>query len=243
MKKRIILVLIFLLLIPLLIIMLYPFLDGSLIQLIEMESEIKTHEWYKKRLKRYKIKICDFNLTHPSYSLITEEDILGRGKLTYEILHYELGRAHPFSFKWGVDYLGGTTVKNTTYPQLLKLVKKDCDRFQKSSSLNADPNDTRWVYSKAEPPKTPEQIAEQKKKDRDYLYEFYIQDLSKYNKKEIEILVKIFGDWREMPKEEFIDFMEAQKNKQLTPKEQKEVDLIRKARKKRGAEQEARDLK
>lgn len=50
---------------------------------------------------------------------------------------------------WDKNRTGGTTVKNTTFEELLKMVKQDCSQFQKPKG-NPDDETINWRYSPAE---------------------------------------------------------------------------------------------
>lgn len=63
---------------------------------------------------------------------------------------------------WDNARTGGTTVKNTTFPELVKMVKEDCYQFQEGHG-DYYGEDLAWSYSPytPEPEKTPEEIAEE----------------------------------------------------------------------------------
>ena len=50
--------------------------------------------------------------------------------------------------EWETSYTGGTTIKNTTFPELVKMVKEDCSQFQYGYD-NPDPDGPRWTYTAA----------------------------------------------------------------------------------------------
>ncbi|MDD5305912.1 MAG: hypothetical protein PHU25_01190 [Deltaproteobacteria bacterium] len=139
---------------------------GKHVSLVESESEINTSDWYKETLIQYDIESCHFGVLTPEYALITEEDILGDGNRDYELLYYQIENRLPFTSNWQITYTGGTTVYNTTFPELVKMVKADCGQFQKSKGNHDDPT-INWSYSPyiPEPELTPEEKAEQERQD------------------------------------------------------------------------------
>jgi hypothetical protein len=50
--------------------------------------------------------------------------------------------------QWRNSRIGGTTVTNTTFEELVKMVKKDCSQFQYGYA-NPDPEGPRWTYTGA----------------------------------------------------------------------------------------------
>lgn len=63
--------------------------------------------------------------------------------------------------EWKRSRLGGTTIKNTTFPELVKMVKEDCSQFQDDYN-NPDSNGIDWGYREAEPEIIPEPVSELK---------------------------------------------------------------------------------
>ena len=104
---------------------------------------------------------CNWDILHPEFASI-----------------YHFGDKIRISFKkvdniflvsdkeWMDSYIGGTTVKNSTFPQILKMVKEDCYQFQKTF-YQGDDNKLYWTYTKKieKRIKTKEEIGEEKKRE------------------------------------------------------------------------------
>ena len=89
---------------------------------------------------------------------------------------------------WGKNGVGATDIKNTTFPELVKMVKEDCGQFQDGYD-NPDPDGPAWTYSKAEI------IEEQAESIR--LYSFR-------NVRYMDIFKEIYGDMSTMTDEELV---------------------------------------
>ncbi len=48
--------------------------------------------------------------------------------------------------EWESEYTGGTDVENTTFPELVEMVKEDCSQFQKAKGSASDET-INWSYS------------------------------------------------------------------------------------------------
>jgi len=123
-----------------------PFLLKKDIAEIMRASEIETSEWLQNRAQQYDVIRCEFNLKRPVYVFIYEskfEDLID-----YHIHFYEENRDTVFSQNFQSTYTGGTTVTNTTFPELVKMVKKDCEQFKHAKGDFRDMI-INWSYSPA----------------------------------------------------------------------------------------------
>jgi hypothetical protein len=90
---------------------------------------------FPNKFKNKEIVKCDlFDIFSPKYAFVGEyNDELNSKKIFF----YKIKKESIFSNQnLTDDYIGGTDIKNTTFPELLKMVKKDCSQFQKSSSVD-----------------------------------------------------------------------------------------------------------
>ena len=116
---------------------------------------LSQNEYVQKAMKKYKVVECKFNLTNPEYALVAlehyvypEDDV---DRKIWHVTFHNFSRSNIFSPNWKIDYTGGTTIKNTTFPHLVKLVKQDCSQFQKSKGNHTDET-INWSYSKKSVP-------------------------------------------------------------------------------------------
>lgn len=112
---------------------------------------------------------CNYNVLDPEFAttfFIKEEG--------------NIGFYRPNKIFWGSEqdwdnsYTGGTTIKNTTFPELVEMVKDDCYQFQEGHG-DYYGEDLAWSYSPYEP--EPE-MTEQDIIDleiRDMMRELYMQ--------------------------------------------------------------------
>lgn len=146
-----------------------PFILEKHIDAIKIDSEIETNEWFQNRVQKYTIIRCESGLLRGLYGFVYENKFK---TITDEHIHfYQTMRDSIFSWTFNTQYTGGTTVKNTTFPELVKMVKKDCSQFQDSYFDKSELGDTtgmndfekterwhetefkniRWTYSPYEP--------------------------------------------------------------------------------------------
>ena len=104
-------------------------------------------------IKDYQAVPCSFDLFSPAYGLITfahyQYPERGIDRESLSVGFYNLSRNTIFSTNWSAVRTGGTTVKNTTFEELLAMVKKDCSQFQETGSISLSLDEMRWVYSAA----------------------------------------------------------------------------------------------
>ena len=100
---------------------------------IKIPKVIATDSWVFKfpdKYEQYEIVKCNlFDVMNPEYAFVGILTVYGTR--SYEVDFYNLEKNNPFS-ETKVNYTGGTTVTNTTFPELVKMVKEDCGQFQES---------------------------------------------------------------------------------------------------------------
>ena len=132
-----------------------PFFSKKNIEKVIMASEVKTNEYFKNTVQEYLVLSCGFKLDSINYAFVYEENFENRKY--YGIEHYALEKSSIFSQNLTIKFLGATTIKNTTFPELVKMVKEDCSQFQQAKGDPADKT-INWSYSPytPEPEKEPE---------------------------------------------------------------------------------------
>jgi|GEM_PF-5174488 len=117
--------------------------------------------WYEdenKVISHSEIIRCDNNLLHPAVAFLSEHVLL---EDIDELKVYFYRIKDIFSKNENTrDFIGVATVTNTTFPELVKMVKEDCSQFQADYN-NPDSDGIDWGYREAEPAPTPEQIKEE----------------------------------------------------------------------------------
>jgi len=118
--------------------------------------------------KNYEIVNCNFNLKNPEHAFVSFQHYIypedNSEMKFWRVDFYDLSRTNIFSLNWNIQRTGGTDIKNTTFPELVKMVKEDCGQFQKSKGNHDDPS-INWSYSEytPEPVLSPEAQAVQDK--------------------------------------------------------------------------------
>jgi hypothetical protein len=95
---------------------------------------------------------CDYNIFYPKFAYPFNLDLVSDDGYEFnkKMISFH-SPVHLFSQtkkEWETSYIGGTTIENTTFPELVKMVKEDCSQFQKAKG---DPKDEtiNWSYSPA----------------------------------------------------------------------------------------------
>jgi len=111
-------------------------------------------EKIQKIIKNYDIVQCRHSIFKPKYSIVAHK-YYSEDRQTYDVAFYSPIRHNILSSSWQIDYTGGTTVKNTTFDELVAMVKDDCNQFQEAKG---DPSDEviNWSYSPYIPEKEEE---------------------------------------------------------------------------------------
>jgi len=132
----------------------------------------------RSSIKENILQICNLNIYKPKVAFVYHD--IGNKNYknnSLEIGFYDVSRNNPFSTNWQTEYTGGTTIQNTTFPELVKMVKEDCSQFQKAKGDFHDKT-INWSYSPytPKPPKSPEfeeteQTEEELEKERQEILE------------------------------------------------------------------------
>jgi len=124
--------------------------------------------WYSdenKTINSSDIIRCNISFLKPNVAFVSDHILLDD---IDELKIYFYGIKNIFSKKDdNREFIGVTTVKNTTFPELVKMIKEDCSQFQEGHG-DYYGEDLAWSYSpyEPEPEKTQEEIEyEQKLKD------------------------------------------------------------------------------
>ena len=109
---------------------------------------------------------CNLNIFQPEFAYVFGSDNDGH------IAFNKINKIFYGTYQdWENSYTGGTTVKNTTFPQLLAMVKENCYQFQKNKGYNVGNENTEiyWTYGKytSPKPKTKEEIEREKQKKKE----------------------------------------------------------------------------
>lgn len=109
------------------------FLSLFLLQTTLLKRSL-TNKWLtanETEFKGYDFVRCNWNLFKPEVAFVDDYILLGdiRG---LEIHFYTQKNLFDFAREsWSEsNWTGGTDVKNTTFPELVKMVKKDCEQFR-----------------------------------------------------------------------------------------------------------------
>lgn len=93
-------------------------------------KEFITDYWFPpkgKVINDYKIIRCDYAVFTPQVAFVSDQVILDEFP---EIVVYFSELSNTFFGAIHEDYLGSATIKNTTFPQLVQMVKEDCGQFK-----------------------------------------------------------------------------------------------------------------
>lgn len=151
----------------------------------------------------YQVVRCDFGISNIEYAFIGEyKDRIDNLKTFF----YEMKRKSLFTVNdWSDNYIGGTTIKNTTFPQLVAMVKEDCSQFQKGKG-DYWGEDIAWSHT---PAPTKEELDERhvdsmrsdfvdlSEESREIFYRVYgvtHKDMTTNDEKTLEIYNKIEKD-------------------------------------------------
>jgi hypothetical protein len=140
---------------------------------------------------------CNMNIFKPDFAKVTEyedeEDV--------NIAFYAPSRLfRQTEDEWDTSYTGGTTVTNTTFPELVAMVKEDCSQFR-YGYVNPDPVGPRWTYSKhVEIPEKTER-AKNLQEVEEILWEF--KELTQEQQQKI---IENYGNYKGMTVKEVIEW-------------------------------------
>ncbi len=140
---------------------LHPFYNSIKNDIIENEIIKYENLRDEERYEESRIILCNFDLLKPYY--ISIHDMTNGGK---EYFLYQLERDNIFSQDFERKWDGGASIQNTTFSELTKMAKDDCEQFRQSYPSPTNPRkddddtDISWIYN---PPPTDKEIAEQER--------------------------------------------------------------------------------
>ena len=112
---------------------------------------------------------CNWNIFSPEFAYIWFDN---EGNISFD----KQSKIFWLKDDWGNTSIGGTTIKNTTFHQLLTMVKEDCYQFQKPRGNSSDKTiNWRWV---AAPTEEEKKEREWEKQQSEKLYQ---QQLERWN--------------------------------------------------------------
>lgn len=158
-------------------------------------------EKIQKIIKDYEVVECKFSLFKPQYSIVAFKHYPENDRKTYDIALYEPFRPHIFSANWQIEYVGGTDIRNTTFPELVDMAKENCEQFQ-DDYYNDNENGINWGYREAEPSKSQE-IIDWKKKGEILSIK---KSLKTFDKSTQDLIRKKHGDWEDLNDDELLEF-------------------------------------
>ncbi len=138
-----------------------PFYKSIKNEIVENKVEKYRDEDGGSRYDEYEIILCKFDLYNPEYIFVDRYN-----DQYYEYFLYKLGRDNIFSQEFKRKWDGGGDIQNTTFSQLTKMAKDDCEQFRQSYPSPTNPRkddddtDISWIYN---PPPTDKEIAEQER--------------------------------------------------------------------------------
>jgi hypothetical protein len=132
---------------------------------------------------------CDYNFFSPRVAFVDETKNRYDNNQEFSIdFHYVDDIYNISENNWTDNYIGSTDIKNTTFLELLKMVKEDCSQFQK----NKEEGEITWGYRKAEPQK--ERTPKEQKRYDEIIKNIKVRSVTpeeeKENNKELD---EIFG--------------------------------------------------
>jgi len=142
-----------------------------------------------ENLLAYEVVRCNTSFRKPEFAFIDQEYNQYTKTDDFSIdFHYIEDTLHINQNDWTKYYIGSTDIINTTFPQLVAMVKEDCSQFQQGYD-NPDPEGIGWTYTPAEP-------LEKQAKDI-WLYSYRDVRTS-------DIFKEIYGDMSTMTDEELV---------------------------------------
>jgi len=128
---------------------------------------------------------CNYNLLNPEFAFLFD---LGEGEDKHIAFHKTKNLLSLTEEEWDTTYTGGTTITNTTFPELMKMVKEDCSQFQQGGRNGK----MEWIYS---PAQAREEIDKDKIDQLEYRFSGYGNDTK-------EAFIEAYGDIARMSDEE-----------------------------------------
>ena len=151
----------------------------------------------------YEIIKCSFGINNIEYAFVGEyKDRIENLKIFF----YNMKKGSLFAINnWSDDYIGGTTVENTTFDELVKMIKEDCSQFQEDFDAEDPETQIDWGYREADPPKSKKAI-ENEEKQSIYEIKKYLDELGAYDSTMTDYLIENHGDWKNLSDEDFLNW-------------------------------------
>lgn len=97
---------------------------------------------------------CNYNIFNPEFAYTFNLNLISEDGYEFnkKMISFHKPK-HLFSQtneEWESSYTGGTTIQNTTFPELVEMVKEDCSQFRKGHG-DYYGEDLAWSYSPYEP--------------------------------------------------------------------------------------------
>ena len=107
----------------------------SLVKSYSIENDVELNTEDTKFIR------CNYNILKPEFAYTFPfSDKIHVSLLRSEKLFSQTGQ------EWDNNEIGGTTIENTTFDELVKMVKEDCSQFQKAKGSASDET-INWSYS------------------------------------------------------------------------------------------------
>lgn len=159
-----------------------------------------------------KLHRCNFDIINPKFARVTEFQDRSEKRIgLYEVRNF----FSQTKDEWRASRVGGVTVRNTTFKNLLKMTKEDCYQFQRPFG-NFQDETINWSYSreKSEEEKEIENQEYTNRRIQNILID--IKRLNSFDPEHKEYIKELYGDWEGLNNEELIEWDDASAKKALT---------------------------
>ena len=107
---------------------------------------------------------CNYNIFNPEIVKITEYKESNEKDMSF---YKPKNLFSQTKEEWRNSRTGGTTIENTTFNNLLKMVKEDCYQFQDGSE-ELEKTNIVWTYTPKRPEKTEEEIRQEQLEEEEF---------------------------------------------------------------------------
>jgi len=166
-------------------------------------------------LLNYATVRCNLNIFKPEFAFIDKENNKYTGKTNLSIdFHYVEDIFNIKGNDWTRYYLGSTDIKNTTFSELVKMVKEDCKQFKKSVGGFHDKT-INWSYSK---PSTKKEV------NKEIIQNIKIE-FQDYPDKVRDLFIKKYGNIESMSDAEILEVNKKIKDEGLDGEIQEQLKI------------------
>ncbi len=181
MKKERIIKIIIIILISFVLLYFVSFWIQNIIIKKNIDNYILSFQYNVENIKKRDVVRCNYNILRPEFAEVELENRNNR-----DILYISFWKGDILfritKENWRKYKVGGTTISNTTFPQLLAMVKEDCYQFQKSNNwYNKESKEIKWNWSRAET-KEEREKRELERKEEEKKQEEFIKKLKEEGK-------------------------------------------------------------